>query len=237
MKRLLKSPLRPLRRFDFFLTLLPLLIWIGLTRLRSWLIAPRCRDQPDLHCIAQDVFWLDRPFLHYELGWAEELSLWAQNFSGVLAFLIWATFSLRKRLGSAVFLRGFTVLLHTLLWNGAITEAVRVTFQRARPFVYADPSRLGSDPAHYTSFYSGHTSFSAAILTAALVLLTRHAASPLWRRSIFSLGFILVAATGLGRVLSGRHFPTDVLTAVLGGIATALAVAWLHRPLRDTANP
>jgi membrane-associated phospholipid phosphatase len=36
--------------------------------------------------------------------------------------------------------------------------------------------------------------------------------------------------TGFFRVWAGKHFITDVLTAVVAGVLVAGAVAWVHRP-------
>jgi undecaprenyl-diphosphatase len=101
-------------------------------------------------------------------------------------------------------------------------------FQRPRPFVYLDPLQRGIDPAHYTSFYSGHTSFAAAMGVSVLILL--------WKRKV-PLPFlavlvvfiqVLVFSTGYFRIMAGRHFLTDVIVGGIAGAVTALCVLQVH---------
>jgi membrane-associated phospholipid phosphatase len=118
------------------------------------------------------------------------------------------------------------------LWNGFVTESIRITVQRPRPFVYADPQRYGNSPAHYTSFISGHTSFSAAAATSMVVLLARTGAPRALLYLGGSAGFVLVFLTGLFRVQAGRHFLTDVVAAAFIGTLVTLLLAYFTRARR-----
>ncbi|NDD93043.1 phosphatase PAP2 family protein, partial [bacterium] len=84
---------------------------------------------------------------------------------------------------------------------------------------------------HYTSFYSGHTSFAALASTCAVISALN--ARPALRWSVLSLGVLLTSFTGAFRVIAGRHFITDVVFGALAGAAIALAVNGLHRESTD----
>ena len=168
---------------------------------------------------------------------ADEYSYMTQNLSGTLALTvpaIWNTtaFFLGRLSGvGALVATGadIVLVLQTAAWNGFLTESSHLISQRPRPFVYADPVNRGKDPAHYTSFYSGHTSFTAAAtLITLLILLYRNAH---WSFLVFSaMSFeSLTLATGFFRVLAGRHFLTDVTCGAIAGCSVAFAVWYFTR--------
>ncbi|OFZ19629.1 MAG: hypothetical protein A2X94_17460 [Bdellovibrionales bacterium GWB1_55_8] len=236
-KFLLKLASEPfVSKRDIVLTLLPALIWTTLVLSRPVLIETICATEP-AKCTAESVVALDRIAIGLDVSGADAFSYWTQNTSGVLAGTvpaIWhASLAVAGRITpmTALLYTGVDLLIfiQTTAWNGALNEAVRVASQRPRPFVYSDPVGLGSSPAHYVSFYSGHTSYSAAMMvTLLLILLSRGA--PLWLMgATLAVGQGLVIATAVFRVLAGRHFITDVLTAAVMGTLVAIAVAYFHR--------
>lgn len=224
-----------LRKRDVWLTLLPLLYWLGALQLRPILIRPYCVQSPE-RCQADHVPAIDRPGLGLENGPADGYSLITQNTTGVLALLIPAAWSASLAAtgalapGAALVATGvdWVMAMQTAAWNGALTETARLVVQRPRPFVYSDPSRA-PDPQNYTSFYSGHTSFTAAAGSSfVFALLARGAPAWVWIPSLV-LAQGLILSTGLFRILSGRHFLTDVLVGAAMGFGVALAVALRHR--------
>ena len=216
-------------------TLLPALLWTALTLARPWTLTPRCISSPTA-CTPDTVLQIDRFSLSMEEGWAEELSYLTQNFSGVLAllfpfllyFLRWKTSQppLTKRM--KVLGQDLVFILQVMCWNGVFTEVSHWLSKRPRPFVYMHPEILGVNPSNYTSFYSGHTSFAAAVNMASLLILwqTRMPRTLFWIFAFLLEG--LVISTASFRVLAGRHFFTDVLCGALAGTAVAWAVASFH---------
>lgn len=98
-----------------------------------------------------------------------------------------------------------------------LATAIKVVVDRPRP-----PGILVTDWITQASFPSGH----ATRATAAGILLVMFL--PFGRRSrvVVALVAIVVAALmGLGRIIAGEHWPTDVLGAYLlvGGLAAAAA--------------
>ncbi len=113
--------------------------------------------------------------------------------------------------------------IHTLLAHGVaglFTQILKHTIGRPRPRLKQgqDWEIAPSLESGWDSFPSGHTTASFAVAT----VLAYHfpKAKMLW--------FGLAAFNGTCRVITGAHFPTDVLGGVLVGIGTALII--IHPP-------
>jgi membrane-associated phospholipid phosphatase len=213
--------LRPLR--DAVITLMAFVGWYAGFYSRASVIALACAEAP-ASCNPASINALDRWGMVRNYDWlSDHLSYWTQDASAVLALAAFFLLSpIRRRAWAHLVL-----LLQCTFINGALIEAVRLVVQRPRPFVYFDPQQYGGAPAHYTSFYSGHTSFAALACTCA-VLASLDARA--WiRRLVLALAALLTAATGLLRVTGSRHFITDVSFGALAGVAIAIAVNSLHR--------
>lgn len=234
IRRLLLPP--RIQKRDFWVTLLPFLLWAALVQLRPVILKTHC-DSNRSSCVAQNVLPIDRPGLGIENGPADGYSYWTQNASGVLAVvtpLVWhgGLSVLGKVTPQTALLSAGTDLLlfaQTWGWNGTLTETVRLIAQRARPFVYGDPIRA-RDPQNYVSFYSGHTSFAASACTCLLLILLSRGV-PASLLLFFGLtSECLVISTAAFRVLAGRHFLSDVLAGAAMGTLVAIAIAVWHRP-------
>jgi membrane-associated phospholipid phosphatase len=119
------------------------------------------------------------------------------------------------------------VLGETLLVNGALNELVKVAVRRPRPFTY-DGHDL-QRPDSYLSFYSAHSSNAFAMgMAYATTFSLRHPKSG-YRYLVYGAVIAGGSATGLLRVLGGKHFTTDVLIGALVGSAVGLTVPALHR--------
>jgi len=237
----MKTTLRASWR-DLFWIALPLLIWVFLIQTRGIWIKPYCNETPS-HCTEKSVPWPDQISVHIENSFANQLSFVTQNTSGAVAATAVLLFHAARVMGEAavptVLLAeaGVDLLLlgEVAIWNGASLEVGRALVQRPRPFVYKDPEGLGENPSHYTSFYSGHTSFSASVLSLALLILMFRKAGARWVTSLSVIGSTLVFSTALLRVLAGRHFITDVLAGLIFGVLTAWIVFRVHLSKRQAA--
>jgi membrane-associated phospholipid phosphatase len=238
MKRQLLSLLkRPkVTRKDIALTVIGALLWAGLTALRPLIIETRCAKNPEL-CAPAGVSVVDRYALGKNSGPAEDLSTDTQVFSGTWAYLVPLSLHVGRAvlagspLGAAFFLVGEDALLITeaLVFNGSLNEVARLTVQRPRPYVYGDPAYYGSNLQNYTSFYSGHTSFSS-VMNNSLLFVMMSRAAPMWLLVLVGIaGQGVILLTALTRILAGRHFFTDVFVGVLAGLMIALFVALTHR--------
>lgn len=225
-----------LTRLDILITLLGVFLWGAGVYSRPHLIQAHCLHNPR-GCDPSTVFIVDQPGLVLENSNADAFSDTTQNFAGMLGLTlpaIWnGSLAVLGRITPAAALSwtatDFVLIVQTATWNGVGVELSHLLSQRPRPFVYANPSKADL-PSNYTSFYSGHTSFTAAVITGLLaILLSRGAPAPVLL-GIGALGQVLIVSTAMFRVLAGRHFVTDVLAGAVAGALVALAIARMHRP-------
>jgi len=221
--------------FALLFVTVPALLWLVANLARPYVIDPKCSHSPNT-CTSESVIPIDQLSLGMEDWKADLYSYRAQNFSGILAFAaptLWNGFSyalgyLNAPAALVSLGADLLVIAQTIAWNGFFTEASHLVSQRPRPFVYSDPEVRGIDPAHYTSFYSGHTSFTAATLFAVFLILRRKKA-PKWTLLLSAATFEgFVIATAYFRILAGRHFLTDVLCGALAGTLIAWSVGALN---------
>lgn len=217
----------------------PALFWLGAIYSRSLVIHPQCAAAPQ-SCTQESVLKIDQLSLGMENPSADRYSFDSQHLAGVVALTVPAGWTaVQLTLGTlspsaAVLIAGadLVLVLEILSWNGLLTELSHLIVQRPRPFVYSNPSVRGLDPAHYTSFYSGHTSFAAAATVATLLILWTRGAPLLLLIVAGAVAEALTFGTAYFRILAGRHFFTDVVTgAILGtGVATLFVILRRRRP-------
>jgi membrane-associated phospholipid phosphatase len=107
---------------------------------------------------------------------------------------------------------------------------------RTRPFLYggAAPMDEKLKPDARFSFFSGHTTFSAAAcFFGAKVYFDYHPTSK-WRPVVGAAAALIPAGIGTLRMIAGKHFPTDVLVGYAVGAATGILVPALHKTGRKT---
>lgn len=136
------------------------------------------------------------------------------------------------------------VVLESFLITGLITDVVKVAVDRPRPYTWLEdppPEVLDelATPDAFMSFPSGHTSFEASLSFSTASVLVAHGAPPL---PTWTGATILTAGTGILRIASGRHYPTDVIAGAALGATVGLLVPALHRvdrrtPRRDLGGP
>ena len=128
----------------------------------------------------------------------------------------------------AAFFEDAWVLGQALALTGALTTTVKYVVQRPLPETYAGvvQNRRGK-PRGYRAFYSGHVSAMATSLAAGCVTIGRRHDRPKWGWP-WLLSATLTGLVGLGRIYSGKHFPSDVLVGAPIGAATGAGVALLH---------
>lgn len=212
------------------ITLLPFLLWGAEVQSRAYLLDTHCARAPEA-CTAEKVNPVDRISLGLESSPADGYSYFTQNFAGGFALVTATAWNLASASGPAAWINvaaDTAILLQTVAWNGVFTELSHFITQRPRPFVYQDPKVRGTEPAHYTSFYSGHTSFVAAAIFGLLFCLIRRGA-PKWLLILSaSAGQSLILSTAIFRIFAGRHFVTDVLAGALAGALVAWFIAARH---------
>ena len=123
------------------------------------------------------------------------------------------------------------MVLQTFLITDGLTNYAKGLAGRSRPFVY-DPTvpleeKLSS--GSQLSFFSGHTSNTAALTFLCAKVFADHHPEHNLKPLIWSLAALIPAGVGTGRVLAGKHFPTDVLTGYLVGAAVGYLIPHWHK--------
>jgi len=101
---------------------------------------------------------------------------------------------------------------------------------RPRPLVYGTtaPASVRENGTSGLSFFSGHaaTAFGAAVST----FVTVHRLHPdaFWPYYVLLGGVAIASFEGYTRVLSGSHFPTDVIAGVAAGTMIGILIPAMH---------
>lgn len=118
-----------------------------------------------------------------------------------------------------------------MLLNTALTQLTKELTHRARPFNYnpdvpLDP-KLERDAR--LSFFSGHTSTTAAMCFATAKIWTDYHPDSRWKPAVWISATAIPLAVGYLRMNGGKHFLSDVLVGFAVGSATGWLVPHLHR--------
>ena len=125
------------------------------------------------------------------------------------------------------------IYFQTLLLNYGVSNLAKSLVKRPRPFMFdrSDkiPLALKTKKAARYSFFSSHTSFTAALsfLTAKI----HHDVNPKSGLSgaLWGLAAAVPAYTGLQRIRGGKHFLTDVIVGYVVGAAIGILIPEIHR--------
>jgi undecaprenyl-diphosphatase len=152
-------------------------------------------------------------------GWedaAKTLEHWAPL---IFVVLLAALFLARGKWGSLGARRGVVAAAFSAGLALALAKGIGELVARQRPFVdHPHAAHLFIKHAADYGFPSDHTSGAFAI---AVALLLRHRASGV-------IALLLACAIGIGRVMVGVHYPSDVLAGAVLGTLCAL-VFWIPR--------
>lgn len=127
--------------------------------------------------------------------------------------------------------RTYALGAETMALTVGFTELIKSVSRRKRPYVYTDKSSVDevtSDGAT-RSFFSGHTSTSAAASFFFAKVYTDHHPHSRWKPWVWTAAATLPAITGALRIRAGKHFLTDVLVGYVVGAGLGYLVPHLHR--------
>ncbi|MBP7134397.1 phosphatase PAP2 family protein [Patescibacteria group bacterium] len=115
------------------------------------------------------------------------------------------------------------------VWSGLFALLIALllsdSIARARPFVaLPDVSLLVPAPLSLYSLPSAHTSFAFGVAIACLWGASRR------REVLVPVG--LAALVGMGRILVGVHYPSDIFAGMLVGIFSFSCVRFMHHVVR-----
>lgn len=116
-------------------------------------------------------------------------------------------------------------ILETVAISQAVTQVVKYSVGRQRPFVhYTNPTASTDDNL---SFWSGHSTLAFSVVTSAGLLAHWRGAST--EPVIWGVGLPLAAATAYLRIAGDKHYFTDVTMGSLIGVAAGLTIPRLMR--------
>jgi hypothetical protein len=108
-----------------------------------------------------------------------------------------------------------------------ITQTVKMLALRNRPYTQVPGFVSTKNDDHY-SFFSGHSAITATAATSAILMaLNQPNMSPWGKAAAYSAGG-LALTTAVLRISAGKHYPSDVVTGILVGVAVAVINTKLH---------
>lgn len=110
-----------------------------------------------------------------------------------------------------------------------VNQIVKLSVGRQRPFVHYGPASRPHEPDDDLSFFSGHSTFAAALAASSttVAILHHRAAWP----AIAATGATLALATGYLRIAADKHYLTDVVTGLVVGSAIGIVIpVAFHQP-------
>ncbi len=121
------------------------------------------------------------------------------------------------------------VALEAVAVTAALTNAIKLSTARARPYTLAATIPFSEDPDQNLSFPSGHTSLAFALATgfATVATLRKRKLAPVF----WGLGVPLAGFVGYLRMAGDRHWLGDVLVGAGMGTLIGVGLPWLlHHP-------
>jgi len=177
-----------------------------------------------------DINWLD----HFALNrWSPNIARFADLMAGgsivlPLSFTLFDT--LHNHHTKDYFLDEAGVFTESVLVTVGVTELAKHLIHRPRPYVYGDkaPEEDKKKTDAYLSFWSGHTAITACALTSFAYIQMKDNPGKTTTKLAVVAALTVIPIEGVLRVLSGHHFPSDVLVGAGVGTALGLLIPYLH---------
>ncbi|MBA3649182.1 MAG: phosphatase PAP2 family protein [Chitinophagales bacterium] len=129
------------------------------------------------------------------------------------------------------------MILQTFAINQGVTDLFKNYLLHPRPFsyyrsqypTYSDMMAQSNFGDANRSFFSGHTSTTAAFSFLTADMLSSQSSRQSDKILIWSAGILVPAVTGYLRVKAKKHFPVDVVAGYVTGAAIGFGVAEFHK--------
>jgi len=130
------------------------------------------------------------------------------------------------------------ILLETVAINEALTGITKALVKRPRPYTYNSeaPDEIRTMRGNNFSFFSGHTSYAAALSFFTAKTISDYVDNSGTRQLAWTGAFVLPAVTGYLRYRAGKHFPTDVITGYIVGASLGYLIPHLHKDDNSTES-
>lgn len=186
-------------------------------------------------CDRSDLNGLDRPFAgRYDENWSDVTDYAVWSLLAAPWPMLWANNTLANTVNDLV------VIYESALTAVALSSLATLSASRARPFVYGTkaPQSVRNSPNGALSFVSGHTTLAFSLSTSTIwTVYRRHGSASPFTWVSFGVCTAVATLVGAGRVMAGKHFPTDVITGAAVGSAVGTLIPSLHgRPVAVIPN-
>lgn len=175
-----------------------------------------------------DINPFDRPTTYKYNPEAARLSDFLRTGVIILPALFLANHHTRDDIGGLAML---TIEVVGINWG--ITNGTKHLVNRTRPYVYNEnaPLDLRTNNQSRLSFFSGHTSHTAAVsfLFAKVINDYHPDITFITKIGLWGLAGSIPAVTAYLRVQSGKHYPTDVMAGYFIGAGLGWLVPHLHK--------
>lgn len=94
------------------------------------------------------------------------------------------------------------------------------------------PSQYDGGPGDFRSYPSGHAEYVITFYGLVVYLVLGRLRSPRLRVALVATWLALVVSVGLGRVATGRHWPSDILVSYVVGLGLLSGLVWIARSVR-----
>jgi membrane-associated phospholipid phosphatase len=123
------------------------------------------------------------------------------------------------------------ITLETMLMSTALTVLAKELVRRPRPFNHnaEAPLALKLQQDARRSFFSGHTSLSAAACFATAKIWSDYHPGSDWKPVVWATAAAIPATVGYLRMRAGKHYLSDVFTGFVVGSAVGMLVPQWHR--------
>ncbi len=125
-----------------------------------------------------------------------------------------------------------TIWFETNLICGSITQLSKNTVKRVRPYAYSNVSFTdvySNEGNIRRSFFSGHTSLSAANSFFVAKVLHDYYPRKEWTKLVWAGAAFVPVWTGYQRYQAGKHFPTDIIVGYLVGSTCGILIPQVHK--------
>jgi len=127
--------------------------------------------------------------------------------------------------------RAVLITAEALAVNLVLVQAVKRIAQRERPYVRTLPDAdQGTDPDHYSSFFSGHSAMAFTIgISMATMLRLEGLADHCWW---YAAAAGMASLVAYFRMAGDKHYLTDVAVGALVGTLVGISIPLLHKGRR-----
>lgn len=173
-------------------------------------------------------------FDHFALNrWSPNIARFADLMAGgsivlPLSFTLFDT--LHNHHTKGYFLDEAGVFTESVMVTMGITEIAKHLLHRPRPYVYDQqaPEEDREKTDAYLSFWSAHTAVTACALTSFAYIQMKDNPGKATTKLAVVGALSVIPTVGVLMVLSGHHFPSDVLVGAGVGTALGLLIPYLH---------